>query len=49
MDDTMDKLWAPWRMSYIAGIDKKDDGCVFCEKPKERDDRANLVLFRGNS
>jgi len=25
----MDKLWAPWRVKYIRGIEKK--GCVFCK------------------
>jgi ATP adenylyltransferase len=43
----MDRLWAPWRMSYISGIDKKDEGCVFCAKPQQTDDLANLVLTRG--
>jgi ATP adenylyltransferase len=43
----MNQLWAPWRMAYIAGIDRKDEGCIFCTKPKETSDRENLVLFRG--
>ncbi len=43
----MDRLWAPWRMGYIAGIDKKDEGCIFCVKPQQDDDRANLILTRG--
>lgn len=42
----MDKLWAPWRMKYIEGIDK-DDGCIFCTKPTESADRDNLILCRG--
>ena len=43
----MDRLWAPWRMKYIQGIDK-DDGCIFCSKPAEDTDRENLILHRGN-
>ncbi|MDR2592106.1 MAG: HIT domain-containing protein [Chitinispirillales bacterium] len=45
-------LWAPWRMSYIAGIDnKKDDGCIFCSKPgQDRGcDKENLLLYRGKT
>jgi ATP adenylyltransferase len=42
----MENLWAPWRMSYIQNIDKTDDGCIFCTKPKETEDRKNLILFR---
>lgn len=38
-------LWAPWRMEYI--LDKKQKGCVFCKKPAERRDEANLILFQG--
>jgi ATP adenylyltransferase len=35
-------------MTYIAGIDGKDMGCIFCTKPKESDDRKNLILCRGD-
>jgi ATP adenylyltransferase len=45
----MNQLWAPWRMAYIAGIDHKNEGCVFCVKPKESTDRENLVLHRGKN
>lgn len=41
----MDKLWAPWRMDYIRS--EKDDGCIFCDKPDQNDDREMLILFRG--
>ena len=43
----MNKLWAPWRMKYIKGIDKKDEGCVFCIKPQQADDKKNFILLRG--
>jgi ATP adenylyltransferase len=38
----MKQLWAPWRMAYIEGA--KDQGCIFCEGPKDPDARARLVL-----
>jgi ATP adenylyltransferase len=41
----MDRLWAPWRMQYIAGPAKP--GCLFervLEHPDEED--AQLVLWR---
>lgn len=40
------KMWAPWRMRYINGT-HKDDGCIFCVKPKEEKDKENLILYRG--
>ena len=41
------KLWAPWRMEYIKGL-ADDHDCFIChylDHPK--DDRENLVLWRG--
>jgi ATP adenylyltransferase len=43
----MDQLWAPWRMTYIADIDKTGTGCVFCGKATREDDRRDLILHRG--
>ncbi len=45
----MQQLWAPWRMAYIAGIDKKETGCVFCSKPADTQDRENFILHRGKT
>ena len=38
-------LWAPWRMAYIAGA--PTSGCLLCDKPREENDRTNLILSRG--
>jgi len=44
-----EKLWAPWRMKYIEGIDVNDSGkCIFCEKPKEKNDKENFIVYRGS-
>ncbi len=42
----MKTLWAPWRMAYI--LSEKDQGCIFCEYPKQgvSKDRNNLILYR---
>jgi ATP adenylyltransferase len=40
----MKYLWAPWRMDYILG--KKQKECIFCKKPMERKDEANLILHQ---
>jgi len=41
----MEQLWAPWRMDLIEkGNPIK--GCIFCELPRQRNDRENLVLGR---
>jgi ATP adenylyltransferase len=46
----MNRLWAPWRMKYIKEeIDNPDKGCIFCTKPKQSDDKKNLILFRGKT
>ncbi len=41
----MERLWAPWRMEYLQG--EHVEGCIFCEKPAENNDRANYLLYRG--
>ena len=39
-------LWAPWRIKYIQGLDKRDS-CFICEDLKNPSkDRENLVLWR---
>jgi ATP adenylyltransferase len=45
----MDRLWAPWRASYIrdaseAGV--ADPGCFLCRGLASREDRENLVVWR---
>lgn len=46
----MDKLWAPWRLSYITR--PKDpppasgDECFICRAAASSDDRSNLVVYR---
>lgn len=43
----MKVLWAPWRIQYITG--EKEEGCIFCSKPKERNDKKNLILYTGET
>ncbi len=43
----MKKLWAPWRMEYI--LHQKPQGCIFCDKPKQKQDRENMILYRGQT
>ena len=42
----MDKLWAPWRVTYVTKILKKQRGCIFCRMIKEKKDAANFILLR---
>jgi len=49
----MDRLWAPWRMGYIDGIDTKATGgtgggeaCFLCAARDSKDDRGVLVFAR---
>lgn len=41
----MEHLWTPWRMAYI--LSNKQAGCVFCDMLEVADDRAVLILHRG--
>ena len=33
-------------MTYIENQDK-EDGCIFCNLPKQKDDQENLIIYRG--
>lgn len=41
----MERIWAPWRMEYIEENDSEE--CIFCEKPKIKNDKKSYILFRG--
>jgi ATP adenylyltransferase len=41
----MKHTWAPWRIEYIRM--EKPRGCILCDKPKEKRDAENYILFRG--
>jgi ATP adenylyltransferase len=45
----MKNLWAPWRVKYITSAKDKNQGCFLCEKPKEKKDAENYVLYRGTT
>src|SRR5258708_2868527 len=38
----MDFLWTPWRYAYVTSADK-ETGCIFCEAPKQSDEKAHIV------
>jgi len=45
----MERLWSPWRLSYVTGADRAAaNGCIFCEAggaaPNAHDD---LIVARG--
>ena len=42
------RIWAPWRLRYVKNANKSDE-CIFCTKPREGDDRATLLVHRGES
>ena len=45
----MDRLWAPWRMTYIDGMNddgSQKSGCFLCAARDAKDDRPALVLVR---
>ena len=46
----MERLWAPWRLAYVtcAKPPTEHDPCFICRNLGEKDDRANLVAWRGS-
>ncbi len=45
---TGDRLWTPWRMTYIRREPEGDQGCVFCKLAGEGADAANHILGRSS-
>ncbi|MBI3822589.1 MAG: HIT domain-containing protein [Planctomycetes bacterium] len=46
----MDRLWAPWRLSYVAAPKPpgEHDPCFICRGLAEKNDRENLIAWRGD-
>lgn len=44
----MDRLWTPWRMSYIKTAGQTED-CIFCDLPAADNDEASLIVARGDA
>ena len=43
-----ERIWAPWRLAYVKDAAKDvEQDCIFCAKPAEDDDEANLIVHRG--
>ncbi len=44
----MERLWAPWRETYITKVNKNQHkGCVFCAIVRSKTDARNYVFLRG--
>jgi ATP adenylyltransferase len=44
---SLDQLWAPWRLAYVAKeLPSKDEGCFVCRGLAATDDPANLIVLR---
>jgi len=42
------RIWAPWRLAYVKDASKDiEEECIFCAKPAQGDDEANLIVHRG--
>jgi ATP adenylyltransferase len=42
----MDRLWTPWRYTWLANAAPKS-ACIFCEKAAEHEDEKNFLVYRG--
>jgi len=45
----MDRIWAPWRIQYILGEKRPEGSCVFCDKHRNEDTAAEMVLEKGEN
>ena len=43
----MERLWAPWRRTYVEKAGRSEEGCFLCRKAGEDRDEENLILCRG--
>jgi len=43
---SLDRLWAPWRHSFVSAK-KRPKGCFFCAAKRSSKDRENHVVMRG--
>src|ERR1700738_3485192 len=43
----MERLWAPWRLAYVAGASGDRDACIFCKVGEPG--RDELILARGRA
>lgn len=41
----MERIWAPWRIEFI--MREKPEGCILCQRPRDKDDKSSLILYRG--
>lgn len=41
----MEIIYTPWRYEYVSTVDERE-GCIFCDKAAEDDDRENLIVLR---
>lgn len=48
-DQMAERLWAPWRLSYIEKASDAGGGCIFVDLPAQANDRENLILYRGKT
>ena len=42
----MERLWAPWRDTYVSTPSEPAQECIFCAKPREDRDAENYILYR---
>jgi ATP adenylyltransferase len=42
----MEHIWAPWRREFILKGGENTE-CFLCLKPREDNDKTNLILYRG--
>jgi ATP adenylyltransferase len=48
---TLERLYTPWRMKYVASTQTEMDGCIFCTNLNDgpERDRENHLVYRGQT
>ena len=48
-NEQLKRIWAPWRLEYVAAIHEHSGECIFCVPGTTGEDRAHHIIARRSS